>query len=76
VKVYNPITITTKTGTVTTPKISVEIPHNVILKEVKNNEQTDYTKVFYAPQDITDETLLNKFLAETKLHKVINIIHV
>jgi hypothetical protein len=76
VKVYNPITITTKTGTVATPKISVEIPNNVILRAIKDNKETDYTKVFYAPQDITDQILLDKFLTESKLSKVINIIHV
>ena len=76
VKVYNPITITTKTWIPSTPNISVDIPTNVNLKEVKDSKQTDYTKIFYAPENITDQTLLDKFLTETKLSKVINIIHV
>ena len=75
-KVYNPLTLSTQTGTIKTPKISVDIPKNVVLKSIKDGTQTDYTKIFYAPQDITDTALLTKFLSETQLTKVINVIHV
>jgi len=74
--VYTTYIVYTPETTDSNKTISVTIPQDTTLNAIHDDEKTSYSGIFYAPQEITDPVLVNKFLSETNMDTVTKIIHI